>query len=143
MLLSEAEGRKVISTATAEPIGHLSDLVIDFARAQVAALSLTKTPGSGHLLMWNDVTAFGIDAITTGGADRLRQPEAELADLADKKHLVHRKRVLTTQGLQVGTVRDVDFDPQTGKILALLLEDRPVTGDRLLGSGSYAVVVRA
>ena len=143
MLLSEAQGRKVISTQSAEPMGHFNDLVIDMGHGQIAALSLAKTPGPGHLLPWSDVTAFGMDAVTAAGVELLRQPEGDLAELSDKRHTVHKKKVLTTQGLQIGTVRDVDFDPQTGRILALLLEDRPVTGDRLLGAGSYAVVVRA
>jgi sporulation protein YlmC with PRC-barrel domain len=54
-----------------------------------------------------------------------------------------KKRILNTAGLQVGTVRDVEFDPADGRIVGILTDDQPIDGRALLGVGSYAVVVRA
>jgi hypothetical protein len=51
--------------------------------------------------------------------------------------------VLSTAGVQLGTILDVDFDPAVGRLAWLLLEQAPIDAGRLLGVGSYAVVVRA
>ena len=52
-------------------------------------------------------------------------------------------RVLDDHGRELGQVRDVEFDPADGSVVTLMLKDAYVDGDRLLGIGSYAVVVRA
>lgn len=51
--------------------------------------------------------------------------------------------MLTDGGTELGKVDDVDFDPGTGSITYLISADDRIAGDRLLGCGSYAVVVRA
>jgi sporulation protein YlmC with PRC-barrel domain len=50
--------------------------------------------------------------------------------------------VLTEHGHFLGKVRDVEFDPANGRITSLMLKEAFVDGERLLGIGSYAVVVR-
>jgi sporulation protein YlmC with PRC-barrel domain len=53
------------------------------------------------------------------------------------------KRVLTEGGDGLGTVNDVEFDPADGSIRAILTGTEEIAGPRMLGLGSYAVVVRA
>ena len=50
--------------------------------------------------------------------------------------------MLTAGGDDIGTVDDVEFDADTGAITSLLLSSGDVSGARLVGVGSYAVVVR-
>jgi sporulation protein YlmC with PRC-barrel domain len=50
--------------------------------------------------------------------------------------------VLTEHGTEHGTVKDIAFDPVTGRILTLYTALGEISGTRLLGLGSYAVVVR-
>ncbi len=142
MLVSEAQGQKVVSTEDASTAGTVDGFVLDPAAGAVAALSLKKTAGTGSMLPWSDVTAFGIDAVTISGAHLIVEPQGELLELSGKAHHFLKKRVLTTAGLQVGTVRDIDFDPATGKILSILTDDQPLDGSGLVGIGSYAVMVR-
>lgn len=143
MLFSEAIGQRVISTTSAATVGHVGSLVIDPAAQRVVALSLRKTPVSGTLLPWADVTAFGVDAVTVASESQIIEEQGRFAELNSKAHVILKKRILNTAGLQVGTVRDVDFDPADGRILGILTDDQPVDGRALLGVGSYAVVVRA
>jgi len=143
MLFSEAVGQRVVSTTSAATVGHVSSLVIDAAAQRVVALSLKKTPVSGTLLPWSDVTAFGVDAVTVTSESQIIEEQGEYAELNSKAHVILKKRILNTAGLQVGTVRDVDFDPADGRILGILTDDQPIDGRALLGVGSYAVVVRA
>ena len=143
MLFSEAVGQRVVSTTSAATVGHVSSLVIDAAAQRVVALSLKKTPVSGTLLPWSDVTAFGVDAVTVTSESQIIEEQGEYAELNSKAHVILKKRILNTAGLQVGTVRDVDFDPADGRILGILTDDQPIDGRALLGVGSYAVMVRA
>ncbi len=109
----------------------------------MVALSLKKTPVSGDLLPWAEITAFGVDAVTVGSESQIIEEQGHFAELNSKAHAIVKKRILNTAGLQVGTVRDVDFDPADGRILGILTDDQPIDGRALLGVGSYAVVVRA
>lgn len=143
MLLSEAIGQRVVSTSTAATVGHVGSLVIDPVAQRVVALSLKKTPVAGDLLPWAEITAFGVDAVTVGSESQIIEEQGQFAELNSKAHVILKKRILNTAGLQVGTVRDVDFDPADGRILGILTDDQPIDGRALLGVGSYAVVVRA
>jgi len=143
MLFSEAVGQKVVSTSSAATVGHIGSLVIDPVAQRVVALSLKKTPVSGDLLPWTEITAFGVDAVTVASESQIIEEQGQFAELNSKAHVILKKRILNTAGLQVGTVRDVDFDPTDGRILGILTDDQPIDGRALLGVGSYAVVVRA
>ncbi len=141
MHFSEAHGRKVVSTTSAETVGVIKSFVIDPSSQRIVALSLNKTPGEGTMLPWADITAFGADAVTVPDGERIISPDEQLADLDGKHRTIVGKRVLDTSGRQLGHVREVDFDPTSGHIDSLLLEEATVDGATLRGIGSYAVVV--
>ncbi len=142
MLFSEASGQKVVSTGNASTVGHVDSFVIDPSVHKVVALSLKKTPGTGTMLPWADVTAFGVDAVTVSGDHLIVDEAGDFAELNGKHHDILKKKILTSTGQQVGTVRDIDFDPADGAILGILTDDQPIDGSTLLGVGSYAVVVK-
>ena len=71
--------------------------------------------------------------MTVPRAAAVVEPDPYLAELAGKPHTLRHKRVLTTSGVQLGTVLDVDFDPAIGRLAALLLEQGPIDAARLLG----------
>jgi sporulation protein YlmC with PRC-barrel domain len=142
MLFSDAKGRKVVSSATAATVGKVSRFVVDPATRAVVALELKKTDG-GDVLRWSDITAFGADAVTVADQGRIGDGGEDVKALSDKAHGVLGKRVLTSSGDELGKVDDVDFDPRSGGLTALLVDNGDeVTAGRLLGVGSYAVVVR-
>ena len=63
MRFSEAVGRQVVSTSTAQTVGRVDEFVVDSRRRAVVALSLRRTEG-GDTLLWTDIVAFGADAVT-------------------------------------------------------------------------------
>lgn len=142
MRFSEAKNRKVMSTSGAVAVGKLQALVVDPRTAHVVALTLKKTEGNAATLPWGNLQSFGRDAITIEALDRLVVPEGELAILSDKHHQVIGKRVLTETGDEIGKVKDVEFDPDDGTIRGLITNSEEVAGQRMLGLGSYALVVR-
>lgn len=138
---SDANGRKVVSTSTAETVGKIDGFVVDPSRRSVIALEVKKSE-TGDVLLWQDIEGFGDDAVTVTGADKIVDAPAEIDALLGKDHELKGKRVLTTSGLELGKVRDVEFDPQTGAITTIVLKGHEIPGSALTGVGSYAVVIQ-
>ena len=64
------------------------------------------------------------------------------AGLDGSKSNLLGKRMLTDAGVELGQVDDVEFDPESGSVDYLISADDRVAGYRLIGCGSYAVIVR-
>jgi sporulation protein YlmC with PRC-barrel domain len=142
MLFSDAKGRKVVSSSDAATVGKVSRFLVDPALRAVVAVELKKSD-TGDVLRWSDITAFGTDAVTVTDATKLGDGGPAVQALSGKDHRVLGKRVLTSGGDELGKLEDVDFDPQSGALTALLVSSgADVAAERLLGVGSYAVVVR-
>jgi sporulation protein YlmC with PRC-barrel domain len=142
MRFSEAKNRKVISTTGATTVGRLNEFVLDPRTAHVVAVKLKKAAGKGDTLTWNHMKSFGQDAIIVESADMISVPEGDLATLSDKRHRVLGKRILTDRGEAVGRVKDVEFDPDSGQVRAVITDNEEIDGPRIIGLGSYALVVR-
>lgn len=141
MRFSDASGRKVVSTSTAETVGKVDEFIVDPKSRSILAVELKKT-GEGSTLRWSDIIGFGADAVTVAAAEKLTDGGDDVEALAGKDHRVLGKRVLSTKGDELGKVKDVEFDPRSGSITALVLDSGQVDGINLVGVGSYAVVVQ-
>ena len=142
MRVKETRKRDVVATADAETIGRVADFVIDPDQVRVSALRLDKVEGDDEYVSWDDLQAFGQDVVTVPSRDVLRPAAGPREEKVGKDFGVLGKRVLTDAGRELGEVTDIEFDPETGTVTALLTEREQVAGDRLRGIGSYAVVVR-
>lgn len=141
MRFKEAEGMAVVSTATAKTVAKVDRLLVDPQTRRVAGLVLKKVEGEGEAIAWEDLRAFGRDVVTVDGVERVGPLEGRLEELADKHRRLVGKRLLEESGTELGEVKEVEFDPATGEVTALLTKTDEVAGSRLLGVGSYAVVV--
>lgn len=142
MLFSDALRRDVVSTATATRVARVAGFVVAAGPARVALLRLGKVTGDGTLLAWEDVQGFGSDAATVADAAVIRGPRDEEEERLDSTASdILGKRVLTERGDELGEIADVDFDPGTGAVVTFITGKETIVGDRLIGHGSYAVVV--
>ncbi len=136
-------GRKVVSRTSAEELGKLAHIVIDVKRCQVASLVVGKGRKS-LLIAWEQVSGFGPDAVMIADETALQEPRDDREHAAaDGKLELVEKRALSDTGNDVGTVTDVVFDPDTGVIESIVVDDREEPAASLLGIGSFAVIVRA
>jgi uncharacterized protein YrrD len=142
MRFSESHGRKIVSLATAETVGTIGEFVVDPRTQRVVALSVSKHK-NGDTLPWNSIESFGPDAVTVADESRVAGADADVARLSGKDHAFLGKRVLATSGDELGKVDDVDFDPGSGVLLTIATTGGKVDAERLVGIGSYAVVVEA
>ena len=142
MRFSEASGREVVSRSTAKTVGQVAEFVIDPRSHSVVALTLKKS-SKGDTVLWGALTAFGVDAVTVPDAEVILDANDAVAALAGKNQRLLGKRVLNTDGEDLGAVTDAEFDPATGRLTALILATGAVGGERLIGIGSYAAIVHA
>ncbi|MGH3836981.1 MAG: PRC-barrel domain-containing protein [Pseudonocardiaceae bacterium] len=142
MLFSQARKREVVNTTTATRVARVDGFVVLPGPARVALLRLSKVSGAGTLLAWDDLQGFGPDAVTVATDAVIRPARDALEQRAEDNDLeILGKRVLTERGMELSTVTDVDFDPETGAVTTLITKTETIAGDRLIGLGGYAVVV--
>ncbi len=142
MLFSQAHGRSVVSVSTAETLGTVAGCVIAPSPARLVAFRLKMRGRGGHVLTWDNIHSIGTDAITVRSADNIHaERDTDLSERVDKSHDPIGKPILSESGESTGKVMDIDFDPETGRLQRLLTIDQEIDGERLLGSGSYAVIV--
>lgn len=142
-LFSEAIGRPVISTESARTVGVIAGFVIGTTSKRIVALRLSKTDVEGATLYWDDLTAFGPDAVTVPSEAIILSAREPASELSVEEADVVGKRLLSDAGAELGMVDDVEFDPATGALQHLINAADRVAGDRLIGCGNYAVIVQA
>ena len=139
----QANGRKVVSRASAADLGVVSHLLVDADERRITAVTVGRGK-KARLVDWAQVSGFGPDAVMVDdeGALRAAVDDRERAGVDGKLEMVG-KRALTERGNELGTVDDVTFDPGSGVVEMLRIGDREVPAGSLLGSGPYAVVLDA
>lgn len=142
MRFRDATGRKVLDTSSAVTVGKVSGFVVDPVERRVVAVTV-KRKGDADVLRWSDLASFGPDAVTVPGESAFTVADERVQALSGKAGALLKKRVLTDAGDAAGTVVDVEFDPDDGRVVTLLTSEGDVAGERLRGVGSWAVVVRA
>ncbi|MFI1678075.1 hypothetical protein [Streptomyces sp. NPDC020607] len=139
MLLSRAVGRPVVSSSDAAQVGTVGGLVLAAEEALITAVRLDGVKDGGDVVAWADVHAVGPDAVVIGAASAARFASTDSSGSQD----LLGKRLLTELGDAAGTLTDVAFDPESGRIDTLhTSRGERIPGHHLLGVGSYAVVVR-
>ena len=140
MRIVEARRRPVVATGTATTIGHVDGFLIEAEAARITGLRIDGD-GPAKILPWGSLAAFGPDAVTVQDADVLRLPSdggEEHRSSADLDPI--GKPAIEETGNGLGTVTDVDFDPETGALRAVITDVYELPADKLLGLGSYAMV---
>jgi sporulation protein YlmC with PRC-barrel domain len=140
MLFSEALRRPVMSISTATSLGAVDGFIVDVKQPKVVALRLA---GSDQVIEWERIESFGPDAVTVADDEVPADQKGRVQALSDSRFTLLNKRVLDDRGDEAGTVHDVDFDPESGRVTSVITSTGPLDGDRLIGCGPYAVVVRA
>ena len=139
----QANGRKVVSRATARDLGTVSHLLVDADERRITAVIVGRGK-KARLVDWAQVSGFGPDAVMVAdeAAMRAAVDDRERAGVDGELEMVG-KRALTEQGNEVGTVDDVTFDSSTGAMETLRIGELEIPTGSLLGSGPYAVVLDA
>jgi len=136
-------GRPIVASDTAEQVGATEGVVVDPQSRRVVAVHVSGTKG-GEFVGWDAVDAVGADAVMVSSVGARHAARGELETRAARgTSTMLGKRLLDDHGDELGTVDDVEFEADTGELRSLRVVDAEIDSARLLGVGSYAVVVRA
>ncbi|MER5539083.1 PRC-barrel domain-containing protein [Streptomyces mirabilis] len=136
-LFSEIRGLPVVTLGEANELGVVRSLTIDVVSGLVGQVRLSPARGRKEIAIdWSALHVIGPDAVLvrSGIALDTAPPPTPVEILG--------LRVLTEDGDERGTVRDIAFDPVTGRVEKMRTALGDIPGDRLVGLGDYALVVR-
>ena len=131
--LKSLRKRKVVDTSTAETIGRVSSFQIDPTGPSVAGVVVKGKPGG--MVPFGDVIGFGPDAVTIPSAMVVIEDPGALPTDDDARG----SRLLDETGRRLGKVEDLTMDADG--VIASVTADGVAYTARLLGIGSYAVVI--
>jgi uncharacterized protein YrrD len=134
MSFRQVRGERVVRIDDAQQLGKLTHLVVDATRRRLTALAID---GGKSLVPWANVVAFGPDAVMVSSAAEVHEPTNNRA-----QHDLLASLILSDRGNNCGSVRDVEFNPETGELLAILTEHGAIEPDRMLAVGHYAVIIQ-
>jgi uncharacterized protein YrrD len=135
-------GRKVVSRTSAQELGTVNHLLVDGRRRQVASIVIGRGK-KAQFVDWAQVTGFGPDAVMVTDESSLRSPADDRERSASEGKLdLLDKRTLSELGNELGQIDDVTFDADSGALEDLVIGDRRLPAGSLLGSGSYAAVLK-
>lgn len=141
-LFTRVSGRNVVAADTAETIGSVKGFVLDRSGRNIEAIHIDGHGKRAMVLPWASVSSFGTDAVmaSSGDApatiDNNHQKSAVSGDVT-----MIGTRVLTTGGVDIGVVEDVEFETESGTVTRVVTGQGPLEADRLRSLGSYALVV--
>jgi uncharacterized protein YrrD len=138
-----AEGRKVVSRASAEELGNVTRFVVDAKQRRIVSLVIGKRRNA-RLVNWESLSGFGADAVMVTDEESLHEPQDDHEQAAANGDLeLLGRRALSHLGNELGKIDDITFDPDTGALEAIIVDDHETPAGSLLGAGSYAVILRA
>jgi uncharacterized protein YrrD len=136
-----AAGRKVVSRANAETLGDLAHMVVEVNPPRVTLLVVGKGR-KARLVTWGDVSGFGPDAVMISDEANLQPPRDEREEAAaDGKFDLIGKLALSDMGNDLGKVTDIVFDPDTGVLETIVLDEHEEPAASLVGAGSFATII--
>ena len=140
--MSAALGRRVIAQDTADEVGEVKAFVIDRSGRSIDRVQVAGRARHARLIDWSDIATFGPDAVMITAHDAVHEPADDRdADVVRGNVDVLGARILDTSGFEHGTVADLEFDPGSGDIVAVVAADGHIDRQRIRALGTYALVV--
>lgn len=114
-------GLKIISLQDGKEIGKVQDLIYDPDEKRIVAL-IAKNGGlfsDPKMVLINDLKNIGEDAIMIDSPNLIKstsEVDQKIASIAKNENYITRTRIVTSTGVELGTISDLLFDQNTGKV---------------------------
>lgn len=138
-----ADGRSVVAADTAEDIGEIKAFIVDPTARRINAVQVAGRGKRASIVPWASIQSFGDDAVVITKADAIERVEGDHDTQVVKGNITLRgTRILTTTGFEVGTVKDVVFDTDSGELTEATTPDgRRIDASSFTAIGSYAFIL--
>ena len=129
-------GRAALSSATANKLGQVHDLIVDPAKGEMRGISIRMGDESLRFVDYQDISSFGSDAVMIKDVESaIRAQDSPLKALPLARHNLIRVKVVTEGGKLVGQIANVYM--HLAETLVLIYEVRSSVLDKLLGHALF------
>lgn len=140
--LSQIRGQRVLTVDDAQEVGGVRRLILDAERGAVVAAHIEGSVGSTTLLPWEKVKSIGPDALMVESVRELEEPDRGVRDRIEAGYYdLEGRTVYTEQGDALGTLEDIEFDEQSGRVMRLHVPGHALPLQRFVAVGPDAVIV--
>ncbi len=127
MKASGLKNRPIVSLNGGVKVGDVSDLTLDSTNVQLSAILLTGHEGNS-VVPYPAVRHIGPDAVTIDDS-RIVQAPANHGGIEERRtSSLNGLAVLDEKGTVIGSVDDLEFDEESGRVTALLIHHGGVMG---------------
>jgi uncharacterized protein YrrD len=121
---TDAIGKPVIAKSTGEKIDEVEDLIYDSHEHRVKALLVDKGGwfSGAKVIRIDDIASIGKDAIVVDTPEVIRKAEevgGEVSSIAKENAEITQTEIISEDGVKLGKVSDILFDPDTGEVQSL------------------------
>lgn len=142
--LAELTGRRVVAADDATEIGQIKHLVLSRDARHVDAIHVSGKKKNADLVPWDDVSSIGHDAVMVTSATSAHQPSSGTdTEFVRGNVAIMGARVLDTEGYEIATVTDLEFDGESGDIVSVTTSAGRIEPNRIRSIGTFALVVDA
>jgi uncharacterized protein YrrD len=132
---AELRDREIVSVAGANRLGKVREVLFETQPLRVAALKASGDEGE-FIISLDRVSRFGPDAVMVESPNVREIARAARDTERTLDELTHLK-VVDEDGRSLGTVRSIEFDPQSGDV------ERVIAGEGgMLGMGGTKATIR-
>lgn len=141
---TDSIGRNVIDSATADDVGEVKAFVVDQAGRRITGIQVAGRHRHPRMVDWDDIDSFGDDVVLISSQSAIHEPTEERTTDTVKGDIHYiGSRILSIDGVELGRVKDVHFDTDTGEVKALMADSGRIDGARIRSLGTYAAVVES
>ena len=127
MKASDLKNRPVVSLKDGTKVGEVSDLTLDATNIQVGSLLVAGSDGNS-ILPYRSVRTIGTDAVTIDNSGTLQAPADRSGDEERRVSTLIGLPVVNQEGSIIGTMEDLEFDDQYGRVITLVVRRGGVLG---------------
>lgn len=140
--LRDLVDQRVIAVDSAEELGQVRHIVVDETASRVDAVHIAGKRSKAELVDWEAVESVGVDAVMVRSADDVHTAGDQRSDDVVRERItLIGARVLEADGFELGTLDDISFEAESGRITDFSVGSLQVPAERARAFGSHALVV--
>jgi uncharacterized protein YrrD len=114
-------GLPVIAASRGIELGEVREIIYQLTEQRIVAVLLEEGGWlkGAKLVNWEDLKHIGEDAVTVSGEEVIldSNSDSKLQQLCKNREGLKGYRLLTENGLELGSIEDILFNPSTGEIV--------------------------
>jgi uncharacterized protein YrrD len=145
---SDVIGKKIL-TLDGKKIEDIDDILYVPQKQHITAV-LVKSKGmfsDAKVILLSDIKSFGKDAVIVADKNSIKKAsdiQPPVSTIAENNIYLTQGKIITEQGVELGKVKDIIFDSQSGQVVAFEVKDKKrITPGDIISIGKDATIVKS